>query len=118
MATTVTELVLAVNTNVERPNWALNVTSDDVSSAEVIKAGATKRHCIEKIAVTYKSGGTNWFKILDGTSELIGPVVVADGVPWVYMFHRSIFGTVGTNLRIKTQAAGDIHVLIEGFTEV
>jgi len=118
MASTVTELSTGVNLNAERPEWALNVVSDDASGAIVIKAAeADKRHCISKLIVTYKSGGTNWFKVLDGTAELIGPLTVADGVPWWYGFIRPVYGSVNTNLRIKTKAAGDIHVLIEGFTE-
>jgi len=118
MAITINELTVAVNTNVERPNWCINAVSEDASGAEVLRAAATKRHSIEKICITYKSGGTNWLKILDGTNELIGPLVLADGVPWSYSFSpRSIFGSAGTNLRVKTQAAGSINIVMEGFTE-
>jgi len=118
MATTVTPLSLITELSAERPSWALNVVSDDVSSGEIIKVPIpNKRHVIEKITVTYKSGGTNWWKLLDGMATLIGPVIVADGQVWQYTFLHPIYGTLNTNLKIKTQASGNIHVLIEGFTE-
>lgn len=118
MAINVRELTLAVNTNVERPNWCLNATSGDASGGETIKAAVAKRHAVDKITVVYKSAGTNWFKLLDGTNELVGPLTFADGVPYTFTFQRSIFGTASTNLKIKTQAAGDICVVVEGFTEL
>lgn len=118
MATTITELNLIADSKVERPSWTLNVTSDDVSAATTIKAAvAGKKHFIEKLTVTYKSGGTNWFKVMDGTAELISSLILADGVPWTYAFLRPIYGTANTNLRIRTGASGNIHILIEGFTE-
>lgn len=98
--------------------WMVNLDSDDVSSAANIRAAETeKRHFVESISVTLLSGGTNWFKVLDGSTEIIGPITTANGVPWTYSFRRPIGGTANTNLRIKTQNACEIHVLIEGFTD-
>jgi len=99
--------------------WMVNIDSDDVSGAANIRAAeAGKRHFIESVCVTLLSGGTNWFKILDGTTEIIGPITTANGVPWVYHYRRPIYGTANTNLRIKTQSTCVIHALIEGFTDV
>ena len=117
MAITIVEVPVLVDA-VERPNWMLNAVSSDASAGEILKVGVEgKCHFIEKLIVTFKSGGTNWWKLLDGTKELVGPVTMADGGVWSCSFLRPIQGSINTNLKIKTKAAGDIHVQIEGFTE-
>ena len=118
MAITIVEVPVLVNTAVERPNWMLNAVSSDASAGEILKAPVTdKHHFIEKISVTFKSGGTNWWKLLDGTTEIVGPVTMIDGGTWLYNFVHPIQIQASSNLKIKTKAAGDIHVQIEGFTE-
>lgn len=116
MATTITELSTARGEL--ESDWVINVSITDASTAETIRdAEADLRHGIKKIIVTGISAGTQWFKILDGENVLIGPVVLATGVPWPLVFENPIYGTLNTALKLQTQSAFKIHCIIKGLSD-
>jgi len=122
MATTVIELdIAAQGANPNIPTyWALNISSDNASTAQVIKAAETgKRHWIENVIVTCVTANadTDWFRLLDGDDNMIGHIVLAKGVPWSFKFAKPICGTIGTALKIKTATDFGVHVIVEGFTD-
>lgn len=110
---TITALSLSLPTA-----WCLNVVSDNASTARIIKeAEPAKKHWIKKISVVCLSAGTEWFKILDGTNEIVGPITIASGVPWTYEFVKEVHGTENAALKIKTKTDVPISAIIEGFTD-
>jgi len=99
-------------------DWILNVSTTDASTAEVIRVAETDlRHGIRKIIVTGLFAGTQWFKILDDGNVLIGPVILATGVPWSFDFEDIIYGTLNTALKLQTQSAFKIHCIIKGVSD-
>lgn len=98
--------------------WFINYTSADVTTAVTLMSGSLKtRLWIENITVTSLNGGTDWFKLFDGENILVGPVVMANGIPWMHRFVRAIRCTENTDLKFQTQSAFKIHIIIEGFVD-
>lgn len=117
MAITIADLV--IDPGKEEDQWTVNISSNDVSTATDIQAAnVDHQHGIESITVTGVSAGTEWFRIMDGEDTLIGPVIMATGVPWTHTFKRTIYCTRGNALKIKTESAISIHAVIEGATGV
>ena len=99
-------------------DWVINVSTADASESETIRdAEVDLRHGIRKITVTGVSVGTQWFKILDGEDVLVGPVILATGVPWHFDFGDPIYGTLNTALKLQTQSAFKIHCIIKGVSD-
>jgi hypothetical protein len=117
MATSINEVPIAQGLARRAPiRWCLNVTSDDLTTAAIIKtAEPGKKHWIERLIVTMADKKA--FSILDGDDVLIGPVGGIEGIPWPYDFHRSIHGSENTNLKMQTSELTGIHALIEGYTD-
>ena len=101
-----------------KDDWIINVSTTDASTAEEIRgAEADLRHGIREIIVTGISAGTEWFKILNDGDILIGPVVLASGIPWFMKFENPIYGTLNTVLKLQTQSAYKIHCIIKGVSD-
>lgn len=99
-------------------DWVINVSITDASTAVVLRAAeADKRHGIRKIIITGLTSGTQWVKVLDDSNILLGPVVIASGVPWPFDFEDPIYGTLNTALKIQTQSAFKIHCIIKGVSD-
>lgn len=95
--------------------YCVNFISDDVTTATAIKTPASGgRIWIDKVVVTAVSAGTEWFKLFDDTDTLFGPIVTASGVPWLFCSKRGINLAVDAPLKVQTQSAIPIHVLVEG----
>lgn len=98
-------------------DWTLNFTASDISTATDIKAAvANSQHGIKSIIITALSGGTEWIRVLDGTNPLIGPIILASGIPLSLTFESSIYCTKGNALKIQTESAIGVHCLIRGIT--
>jgi len=98
-------------------DWTLNFTATDVSTATDIKAAAVNsQHGIRSITITTLSGGTKWVKVLDGANPLIGPTVLASGVPLSLTFESPIYCTKDNALKIQTQSAIGVHCIVRGVT--
>lgn len=115
MATTITELNTDSGKQEER--WVLNITSNDASGGINIRDAVTDyRHGIKNISLI--AGGNQWIKLLDGENVILGPIVLASGIPWSYNFQSSIYCTRGNALILKTQSAFGIFCVIEGNTGI
>ena len=115
MATVITELDTIGGK--KEDDWLLNVTVTHASTAVDIRAAAADyQHGIKKITVTGVLAGTEWFKILNGSDILIGPVILATGVPWKCKFKDTIYCTRGNALKLITKSDFPLHCLIEGDT--
>lgn len=114
---TITELPISQAVSRRLPyNWVLNITSDDASTAVVIRSAEPgKKHWIESLYVT--SYEKEWFQILDGDDILIGPVTTSEGVPWRHTFRRDIHGSENSSLKLQTQSDSIIHLIVEGHTD-
>jgi len=98
-------------------DWTLNFIATDISTAADIKAAvANSQHGIKSITITTLGGGTEWVKILDGANPLIGPVILASGVPWSMTFESPIYCAKDNALKIQTQSAIGVHCVIRGMT--
>ena len=98
-------------------DWTLNFSATDISTAADIKAAvANSQHGIKSITITALAGGTEWIKVLDGTNPLIGPTVLASGVPLSLAFESPIYCTKDNALKIQTQSAIGVHCIIRGMT--
>ena len=118
MANTVTQLTTAFTGGPNPPKWVLNIDADTCSSAFTIKdAVSGKRHWIEKVNVTGKFAGTEWYQILDGNNTIIGNAILATGVPWQHQYQVAICGTAGNTISIKTKSDIAFHCIVEGFTD-
>lgn len=116
MATVVTELS---TTKGELENdWVINVSITDASVAETIRdAEADLRHGIKKIIITGLTSGTQWIKVLNDGNPLIGPMVLANGVPWYCECEDPIYCSLNTALKIQTQSAFKVHLIIKGVSD-
>lgn len=115
MATVITELNIT-HGGKEGP-WVINVTASNASTAQAIRdAVAGNRYGIEDISITALSNNTEWIEILDGEDVMIGPLVLANGVPWTHRFERPLFSTAGNALNLQAQSAFGIHLMVEGTT--
>lgn len=101
-----------------KSDWVINVSTTDASTAEEMRAAeADLRHGIREIIVTGLSAGTQWFKILNDGDILIGPIILASGIPWFMKFESPIYGTLNTALKLQTQSAFKIHCIIKGVSD-
>jgi len=117
MATVITELNMYRRQAGDR--FCINFTSGDVSSTTTIKAGeANKRIWVDNISVTLQSGGTVGFRIFNGADTLIGPITMQSGIPWKHKFPKGVNLALGNSLRVKTQSAVAIHILVDGIIDV
>lgn len=115
MATIITELDIVQGQ--KEDDWLLNITASDASGGIDIRVAAEDyRHGIKSFVITALSEGTEWIEFLDGENVMIGPFILASGVPWAHTFIRAIYGTRGNALVLKTQSAFGLHCIVGGDT--
>lgn len=100
--------------------WLVIAQTENSQGNEILRAAVTgKSHYIEKIRVDMAPGTTAAsFTINSDTAALIGPVDLIDNSSsFGYEFKRPLKVPVGTGIKLDTEAADQIHVIMEGFTE-
>lgn len=119
MATIVTDLEINHTSAPNSPKfWAINVTSDNASSVQEIRSAVPdKRNWIESVVLTMIGGGTGWVKIMSGTTTVFGPIILANGVPWIHRYHKAIHGEPNTAINLKSSTDFGIHLVLEGHTD-
>lgn len=102
-----------------RANWIVCAQTVDSQGNETLKAAVTgKYHYIEKIRVDMCPGITAAsFTINSDTTAKIGPVDLIDySSVFEYEFIRPLQFGVGEAIKLDTEAADQVHVVVEGFT--
>lgn len=103
-----------------RKDWVVCAQTADSTGNETLVAASTNHcHYIEKIRVDMCPGSTAAsFTINADTTAVIGPVDLIDtGITcFEYEFKRPLKCTVSTAIKLDTEAADQIHVVLEGFT--
>jgi len=101
-----------------RNNWTVIGQTDDATGNEtLIAAEANRNHYIEQINVVMATGATAvWFRINSNDAAKIGPIDLQYGMIYTHKFVRPIQFTANEAIKIDTESAQSIHVILEGFT--
>lgn len=103
-----------------RVNWIVCAQTADSQGNEILVAAVTgKYHYLEKIRVDMCPGTTAAsFTINSDTTAKIGPVDLIDTgtTCFEYEFIRPLQFGLGEGIKLDTEAADQIHIIIEGFT--
>lgn len=111
MATVITEL--STESAEQEQTKTYNVTATDVSAgADLLTAIEDYRYGIKSITITGDFGAGEWFKILDGSNILIGPVPMGENVPWSHKFDDIVYGNQDNALILQTSDAIVMHMII------
>jgi hypothetical protein len=112
MATVITELGTVSG---KRENILVyNITVTDASEGiDILAADPEYRYGIRSIDMCGQFAGTEWFKIFNGEDILIGPRILATGIPWVRRFDDLIYCNKGNALRLQTKSAVNLNLIIE-----
>ena len=99
----------------DRPvKWCIQFSSTDCSTAEtLIAAQDGRKHRIERILVI-SNGKDSCVNILDGDTELIGPIPTGK---FEYNFRQAIEFTKGNAIKIQTPIVFGVYIIAEGFTD-
>lgn len=107
-------LLTAANT------WVVIGQTSNATGNEELKAAETgKTHYLQKIRVDMCPGSTAAsFTINAGSAAQIGPVDLIDtgSTSFEYEFIRALSFGSATAIHIDTEAADQIHVILEGYT--
>ena len=78
---------------------------------------AGRCHYLEQINVVMATdAAAEWFQINADAAAMIGPIDLQYGMIYTHIFTKPIKFPVNTAIKVDTEAAQDIHVIIEGFT--
>jgi hypothetical protein len=101
-----------------RKDWTIIAQTDDATGNETLLAGETnKSHNIEQINVVMATGATAvWFRINSNDAAKIGPIDLQYGMIYTHRFIKPIPFTAGEAIKLDTESAQSIHVIMEGYT--
>jgi hypothetical protein len=100
-------------------HWQINAANVTTGNETLRDAVADARHFIRKIRVDMCPGSAAAsFTINSATTAMIGPVDLIDTgtTSWEYEFLKPLMFGENQAINIDTEAADQIHVIIEGFT--